>query len=231
MQEYKKQQLNALVSREDFNQMFLEIESKWLENHEMINYIKENLCNLNKCIAVPDHSFQKKDETMHSKRSNFSNLDKHIVVVENHEGNFSEDSWATVVRSKVSSKLKSVPLHKTDQTAQKVFIGMNSHKVTDHFHVIQCFKCQGFGHKAGSTFCPLVTSENSVCLYCAGGHISKTSPYKNNADEYKFSNCLKSRIKDYHKHAKGHTSSDMQCPLKTKEIKRIMALTNVDPKN
>ena len=117
------------------------------------------------------------------------------------------------------------------QKSGRVFIDMNSHKVTDHFHVNQCFKCQGFGHKAGSKFCPLETSENSVCLYCAGGHISKTCPYKNNADEYKCSNCLKSRIKDYHKHAKGHTSSDMQCPLKTKEIKRIMALTNIDPKN
>ena len=50
---------------------------------------------------------------MQSKGSNFSNLDKHIVVVENHEGNFSEDSWATVVKNKVSSKLKSVPVHKT----------------------------------------------------------------------------------------------------------------------
>ena len=94
---------------------------------------------------------------------------------------------------------------------------MNSHKVTSNA-------------KAGSKFCPLVTSENSVCLYCAGGHISKTCPYKNNADEHKCSDCLKSRIKDYNKHAKGHTSSDMQCPLKTKEIKRITALTNVDPK-
>ena len=102
---------------------------------------------------------------------------------------------------------------------------MKSHKVTDHFHVIQCFKCQGFGHKAGSKFCPLAASENSVCLYC-----TKICPYKNNADEYKCSNCLKSRIKDYNKHAKGHTSSDMQCPLKTKEINTIMALTNVDLK-
>ena len=50
---------------------------------------------------------------MQSKGSNFSNLDKHIVVVENHEGNFFEDSWATVVKNKMSSKLKSVPVHKT----------------------------------------------------------------------------------------------------------------------
>ena len=35
------------------------------------------------------------------------------MVVENHEDNFSENSWATVVKSKVSSKLKSVPVHKT----------------------------------------------------------------------------------------------------------------------
>ena len=89
------------------------MESKWLENHEMINFINENLCNLKKCIAVPDHSFQKKDETMQSKDSKFSHLDKHIVVVKNYEGNFSEDSWATVVKNKVSSKLKSVPVHKT----------------------------------------------------------------------------------------------------------------------
>ena len=35
------------------------------------------------------------------------------MVVENHEGNFSEDNWATVVNNKVSTKLKSVPVHKT----------------------------------------------------------------------------------------------------------------------
>ena len=51
------------------------MESKWLENHEMISSINENLCNLKKCIAVSDHSFQKKDETMQSKGCNFSNLD------------------------------------------------------------------------------------------------------------------------------------------------------------
>ena len=59
----KKQKLNALVSKEDFNQMFLVMESKWLEDHKVVNSINENLCNLKKCIAVPDHSFQKKKRT------------------------------------------------------------------------------------------------------------------------------------------------------------------------
>ena len=89
------------------------------------------------------------------------------------------------------------------QKSGRIFIDINSHKVTDHFQIIQRFKCQGCGHKAGFKFCPLVTSKNSVCLYCAGGHISKTCPYKNNTDEYKCSNCLKRRIQDYNKHAKG----------------------------
>ena len=78
---------------------------------------------------------------------------------------------------KVSSDVRNII-----QKSERIFIDMNSHKVTDHFRVIQCFKCKGFGHKAGSKFCPLVTSENSVCLYCFGGHISKTCTYKNNAD-------------------------------------------------
>ena len=58
----KQLQLNALVqdSREDFNQMLLEMKSKWLENHEMINSFNENLSKLKKCIAVPDHNFKKR---------------------------------------------------------------------------------------------------------------------------------------------------------------------------
>ena len=38
---------------------------------------------------------------------------------------------------------------------QRIYLDMQSHVVVDHYHVIQCFKCQGVGHKSDSKFCPL----------------------------------------------------------------------------
>ena len=50
-------------------------------------------------------------------------------------------------------------------TTGKMFIKMSSHRVSDHFHVEQCYKCQGYGHRSASKLCPLYNSNESICLY------------------------------------------------------------------
>ena len=39
------------------------------------------------------------------------------------------------------------------QANDKIYLGLGSHRVREHFHVTQCFHCQGLGHKTGSRFC------------------------------------------------------------------------------
>ena len=80
---------------------------------------------------------------------------------------------------------------------------MSSHRVSDHLHVEQCYKFQGYGHRSASKLCPLYNSNESVCLYCAGKHKSKSCPVKKDINQYNCCNCQNSRSKEIKKLAKG----------------------------
>ena len=69
-------------------------------------------------------------------------------------------------------------------TTGKIFIEMSSHKVSDHFHVKQCYKCQGYRHRSASKLCPLYNSNESICIYCAGKYKSKLCPVKKDTNQY-----------------------------------------------
>ena len=60
----------------------------------------------------------------------------------------------------------------------KVYIGLSSCKVSQRYHLLQCYSCQEFGHKVGSEKCSLKNEEKVVCLYCAKNHSSKSCPHK-----------------------------------------------------
>jgi hypothetical protein len=64
---------------------------------------------------------------------------------------------------------------------KKLFIGLVSCRVYERYHLIQCYQCQGFGHKKGSSKCRLKDTEEVICLYCAEEHASKGCPLKTNA--------------------------------------------------
>ena len=53
----------------------------------------------------------------------------------------------------------------------KIFVGMESLHVSEHYHITQCYNCQGFGHVSGSEHCPRKDS-TPLCLYCGGEHRS-----------------------------------------------------------
>ena len=107
----------------------------------------------------------------------------------------------------------------------KLYVDMQSHKVSDHFHVQQCYKCQGFGHKSGSDKCPLKEGGNH-CLYCGGNHMSKSCPCKKDTSQHKCINCLNSSNPKIKSNAHGHTASSKQCPLYRKEVENIISRTN-----
>ena len=92
---------------------------------------------------------------------------------------------------KVSPNIRSIILN-----SGRIFIDMSSHQVTDHFHILQCYNCQGFGHKSNSKLCLMAKSEDSICLYCSNKHKSNACPCKNDTNEYYCYNCKKSKSND-----------------------------------
>ena len=104
----------------------------------------------------------------------------------------------------------------------RVFLGLSSCKVTDQYHIIQCYTCQSFGHKRGSAACSLVNSQTSVCLYCAGNHTSKSCPSKKDYTSHKCSNCIKS---PKHDSTFQHTSNSADCPILQAELKTLLNRT------
>ena len=112
----------------------------------------------------------------------------------------------------------------------RVFIGMQSHKVKDHLHVVQCFACQKFGHKQGSPHCQMASGHN-LCLYCGKDHRSKECGVKNHPNQYKCVNCSNSRNK-HHQDNACHTSTSSSCPFVIREKEAAMRRTaSIDAKN
>merc|ERR1712030_264950 len=109
---------------------------------------------------------------------------------------------------------------------ERTFISLSSHRVTEHFHAIQCFNCQKFGHTSSS---PLGngndTAPKMTCLYCSEQHKSSQCPSKKSKKNHKCANCLASEIHSIKNKAGNHTSTSKACPLYKKEIKRLKSHT------
>ena len=112
----------------------------------------------------------------------------------------------------------------------RLFIDMESHFVNDHFHIVQCFKCQGIGHKSGSKYCPLYDKASTICLYCSGDHKSIHCKWKTDENKYQCANCKNSRFTEIRRQA-GHTANSMHCPLVQKQLTQIKNNILTEPKN
>ena len=107
----------------------------------------------------------------------------------------------------------------------RLYIGLSSCKVSERYHILQCYKCQRFGHKRGSKQCPLDNSDEETCLYCASNHLSKNCPSKSQTESFKCSNCKTSKDPKCRANYTGHTSTNRNCPMLQQALKLVMDRT------
>ena len=122
---------------------------------------------------------------------------------------------------KVSPKIRECLKNHGD----RLFQDIRSWRLFDHFHLTQCFHCQGFGHKAGSPRCPGKDDKNT-CLYCAKkGHRSKDCQNKSQRSKHCCVNCSHSGDEDVRYHANTHNSASELCPMVIRQTKMLMDKT------
>ena len=113
---------------------------------------------------------------------------------------------------------------------KKIFVDLESHYVSDSFHVQQCYHCQAYGHKANSDKCPNKDAD-PVCFYCGGSHKSADCRQKKNKNKQKCVNCNKSTTNNIKNGSNSHNANNKACPLYMKEVEFIKSKTCYDPKN
>ena len=112
-----------------------------------------------------------------------------------------------------------------NKASGRLFIDMQVHRARDHFHPMQCYACQCFGHKQGSPECTMSGSGKNVCLYCSSGdHQSRDCPFKKQPSRFSCSNCSQSS-NPAHKANKCHTSNSLSCPFVIKETNALIRRT------
>ena len=104
---------------------------------------------------------------------------------------------------KVTPAIKA--LIKADRS--RLYLGCKVQEAMDYVHLVQCYNCNRFGHKADA--CQRRTSS---CLYCAGSHRSHTCTLKKQPRDYKCVNCLHSNNNNHTANA-DHTANDQLCPF------------------
>ena len=112
----------------------------------------------------------------------------------------------------------------------RIFVGMESLHVSEHFHVTQCFNCQGFGHVSGSERCPR-KELSPICMYCGGEHRSSGCSSKKTPSNQKCINCSKSPNSGIKTGHMTHTANSYKCPLYSQEVEKIKKITCNDSKN
>lgn len=96
---------------------------------------------------------------------------------------------------------------------QKVNIGWSACRVNDHVTVLQCYKCQRFGHLANNC------TNAACCCHCAGEHISKDCKSKN---VLRCVNCQTAKLPNGN-----HAASDKgKYPILRKKIEHKISRTN-----
>merc|ERR1712030_31198 len=102
-------------------------------------------------------------------------------------------------------------VNKTLINNERIFISLSSHRVTEHFHAIQCFNCQKFGHTSSSPLCNgNEAAPKMTCLYCSEQHKSSQCPSKKIKKNHKCANCRASEIHSIKNNAGNHTSTSIR---------------------
>ena len=110
------------------------------------------------------------------------------------------------------------------QKWQQSVLGLSSCKVTDRYFLVQCYRCQKFGHKKSSEKCLLKESDDTVCLYCANNHLSRECPDRKDLSKRKCINCANSTNSSL-KSNTGHCSNSTSCLILQLELKSLLSKT------
>ena len=105
----------------------------------------------------------------------------------------------------------------------KLIVDLTSCNVSDRLHLVQCYACQQFGHKKGSSQCK--SSQKSTCLYCSEEHQSKNCPNKTDVHKHRCSNCSHSSNLLIREKAQGHTCTSHVCPFVQNEAQALINRT------
>ena len=102
---------------------------------------------------------------------------------------------------------------------------MSSCRVSDRYHLIQCYDCQEFGHRKDSAKCSLKDMDTAICLYCAKEHASKSCPNKKSSNDFKCYNCANSKDITIKNNSCGHTTTNFNCPILQQALRTTMNKT------
>ena len=105
------------------------------------------------------------------------------------------------------------------QQQNRVYLNLTSHVVRDDFHVTQCYQCQAYGHKSGSSHC----SGIQVCMYCSKSHASSECPVKDDKSKHVCANCK--MHPDFKDQAHSHNCGSHSCPVYLKELETVIKKT------
>ena len=160
--------------------------------------------------------FQKNEFLVHQKEANGERLTV-IFLGKDHRGNLEG-----VIQ--VSAGMRDAIRRNDD----RLCVGLQRHSVRDRIHVIQCFHCQGYGHKTGSPYCKLKDMKEGICFFCAGSHSTRDCRRKKNkeTDKVKCVNCSNSKSRQEREKSCTHRANDTLCPFYVREKERIMARTH-----
>jgi len=122
-----------------------------------------------------------------------------------------ENKYAIV---KVSENIRKI----IKDNGNRIFLNLSTHYVKDNFHVIQCYKCQKYGHKIGSDHC----SGKEACLYCSEKHRSSECKVKHQKENHKCSNCLTNQKYGSY----DHKATSQKCPVLMNELESIIRRTS-----
>ena len=176
---------------------------------------------------ISKHSFNKLDKTtlkdsILEKNSSINQLvkeeNKLLDVLFIGEERDKAYNYAVI---KVDPKVKEA----IESKGNKIFIGMASCKVSERYHLLQCYRCQRFGHKRESDRCCLHNTNTEICMYCSANHASRTCPFKSNKTELKCNNCFISENPQIKTNYVGHTTNSNECPVLQNALKETMNRT------
>ena len=96
----------------------------------------------------------------------------------------------------------------------RLYLDFASCRVSDRFHVKQCYRCQKFGHRNDA--CPLKLKNSHICRFCAEGHESSKCELKNtnSKTQYKCANC-----------SGNHSTTDASCSVLQRQLNYVISRT------